>query len=199
MEPSRRAQRLGLTALLAALATLLATLTACAPFGADSPPLSPLSHAAIATMTAAASATAGANRAANATPIASLPRLSADPGWVVVAQVADGARLGGPEVIGGASGSSVASTTMTLGSFKLSSAALVRSMFACASPVGVHSAIEIGVDGSSDKIQCTPAGASTIDQFTLTPADAGRTLTVTATISTDSTPPQWNLLVEQPK
>jgi hypothetical protein len=191
MEYSRRAQWLGLTLLLAALATL----TACASFGVQAPP--PLPRTAIAATTAAAYATYGA---ASATPAASLPALHPDPGWVAVAQVADGSKLGGPEVLGGAPGSGgIASTTMTLGSFKLSSAALVRSMFACASPIGVHSSIEISVDGASNKIQCTPAGASTIDQFGLTPADAGRMLTVTATISTDSTTPQWNLLVEQPK
>jgi hypothetical protein len=191
MEHSRRAQRLGLVVMLAALATL----TACAPFGVQAPP--PVSRAEIATTTAAAAATYGIT---NATPAANLPRLSVDPGWVAVAQVPDGSKLGGPEVVGGAPGSGgIASTTMTLGSFKLSSAALVKSLFACASPANVHTTLEISVGGSSYKIQCTPTGASTIDQYGLTPADAGRTLTVTATIATDSTPPQWNLLVEQPK
>ena len=191
MEHACRARRLGLAALLATLATL----AACAPFGVQAPP--PVSHAEIATTTAAAYATYGAT---NATAVVSLPRQSVDPGWVAMVQVPDGSRLGGPAVIGGAPGSGgIASTTMTLGSFKLSSAALVRVLFACASPANVHTTVEIGVDGSSYKIQCTPTGASTIDQYGLTPADAGRTLTVTATISTDSTSPQWNLLVEQPK
>ncbi len=192
MEHSRRAQRLGLVALLATLATL----AACAPFGMQAPP--PISRAEIATTTAAAYATSGTGTS-SATPVANLPRLSVDPGWVAVVQFPDGSKLGGPEVVGGASGSGgIASVTMTLGSFKLSSAALVRSLFACASPANAHTTLEISVDGSSYKIQCTPTGASTIDQYGLTPADAGRTLTVTATISTDSTPPQWNLLVEQP-
>ena len=191
MEHTRRTQRLRLAVLLAALVTL----AACAPFGVQAPP--PVSRAASATTTAAAAATYGTT---NATPVANLPRLSVDPGWVAVVQVPDGAKLGGPEVVGGTPGSGgTASVTLTLGSFKLSSAALVRSLFACASPANVHTTLEISVDGSSYKIQCTPAGASTIDQYGLTPADAGRTLTVTATISTDSTSPQWNLLVEQPK
>jgi hypothetical protein len=193
MEHARRAQRLGLAALLATLAAL----AACAPFGVQAP--LPVSRAEIATTTAAAAATYGAGTT-NTTPVANLPRLSVDPGWVAVEQVPDGSKLGGTEVVGGAPGSGgIASVTLTLGSFKLSSAALVRSVFACASPANVHAALEISVDGSSSKIQCTPTGASTIDQYGLTSADAGRTLTVTATISTNSTSPQWNALVEQPK
>ncbi len=178
-----------------AVAPALALLAACAPLGATGAPPTP-SRAELATVTANASATNAAGSAGSIT----LPPVHADPGWVAVVQVADGARLGGPEVTSSPPGAGTGSATMTLGSFKLSSAARFAMIFGCTSPTTIRASLQIGVDGAADTIQCSPSGATyNHSEVTETPSDVGRTLTVTATITTDGSPPQWYALVEQPK
>lgn len=181
-----------------ALMTLLAGLAACAPFGvAPAPPSS-----ALATATAAANATRLAGRSAgvSGTPAANLPTLTPDVGWVAVVQIPDGSALGGPSVIGSSGGGSIASSTMTLGHFTLSSAAQVTIIFGCASPAPVQATVEIGVEGQSATVTCVHSGGS-MNRFqtAFAASDVGRTLGVTATISTDGPTPQWYALVEQPK
>lgn len=184
--------------LMASVIALL-TLAACAPFGVASPP----PRSALATATAGANATVqagGSMVGAGATPVAHLPAFTADPGWVAVVQVPDGSALGGPSVIGGQTGAATASDTLTLGAFKLSAAAQVVVMFGCVSPANVRATLQIAVDVTSNTIQCSPDGATmNRSQMTMTPTDVGRTLNVTATITTDGQSPQWAALVEQPK
>ena len=178
------------------LTPALALLVACAPFGGATP--LPPSQTDLATVTAYAAATYAAS--SGGTPsLVSLPPLHADPGWVAVVQVADGAQLGGPEVSGDPPGASTGSATMTLGYFTLTPAALVTVSFACVSAPGVTASVEISVGGGSSTIQCGSTATSGHFQLGLMPSDAGKRLTVTATISTNATPPEWNLLVEQPK
>lgn len=194
MKRSRYQLRLALSALFATLATL----AACAPFGAEMPSSPPRS--ALATTTAAALATYEATSGANATPLADLPALQPDPGWVAVVQIPDGAKLGGPSVSGGTPGAGIATTTMTLGHFNLSSAATVKLLFGCMVPRAVHATVEIGVsDGESVQIQCDDTEQINSSEMTFSTTSAGQTLTVTATISTDGVTPQWHALVEQPK
>lgn len=197
MWQSRQRLRLGLLPGLL-LASILVGLSACAPFGVMPPP----PKAALATATAAANATvqASGSAGASATPAAHLPALTPDVGWVAVVQVPDGSALGGPSVLGSSVGGSIASSTMTLGHFTLSSAAQVTIIFGCASPAPVQATVEIGVEGQSATVTCVHSGGS-MNRFqtALAASDVGRTLTVTATISTDGPTPQWYTLVEQPK
>jgi hypothetical protein len=180
----------------------LAMLAACAPFGVESPP--PQVSIASATLTANVYATGTAASAAtvsvSASPRATLPSLQPDAGWMTVVQVADGAKLGGPSVTGSAAGASTASSALTLGAFTLSPAATVALLFGCVSPANVHASLEIGISaGESVKIPCGADANMNRSQMTMTHSATGTKLTVTATISTDSAPPEWNLLVEQPK
>jgi hypothetical protein len=171
------------------LGAMLVGLAACAPFGVAPPPPRP----ALATTTAAASV-------AGATPATLPSNLNVDPGRVAVLWIPDGAKFGGPSVQGQPTGGVMASGTMPVGSFKLSSAAQVAIIFGCTSPANVQSTFEIGVDGQSSRVTCTPNGA-TMNRFqtTFTAADVGRTLAVTATITTNGPTPRWFALVEQPK
>lgn len=194
MKHSRYPLRFALIALLAALTVL----TACAPFGADGPPAPP--RTALATATAAALATYGAAPNPSAIPPARLPSLQPDPGWLAVVQVPDGAKLGGPSVSGGEPGAGIVTMTMTLGYFKLTTAARVKLLFGCMAPRLVHATVEIGVsDGESVRVQCGDTEQLNSSEMTFPTTSAGQTLTVTATISTDSATPQWYALVEQPK
>lgn len=172
-----------------ALIAMLLALAACAPFGVTSPPPRP----ALATATAAASL-------AGATPATLPSNVTVDPGWVAVVWIPDGARLGGPSVQGQPTGGVAASGTMPVGSFKLSSAVQVAIIYGCTSPANVKATFEIGVDGASSRVSCTPTGAM-MNRFqtSFTASDVGRTLTVTATITTDGPTPKWYALVEQPK
>lgn len=171
-----------------ALIAMLMGLAACAPFGMATPP-----RPALATATAAASL-------AGATPATLPSNVTVDPGWVAVVWIPDGARLGGPSVQGQPTGGVAASGTMPVGSFKLSSAVQVAIIYGCTSPANVNATFEIGVDGASSRVSCTPTGA-TMNRFqtSFTASDVGRTLTVTATITTDGPTPKWYALVEQPK
>lgn len=194
MEHSHRAWRYGLAALLLAA---LATLAACAPFGAQAP--QPVSRAEIATTTAIAYATYGTGTT-SATPVATLPRLSVDPGWVAAVEVANGSEFNGTTINNGTPGSETASWSEAFGYFTLSPAALVTLVFACQSPAGVRASVEVSVgDVASGTIQCAPTVATTVNRVQMPTSLVGHKLPVTVTVSTDSMPPQWNLLVEQPK
>ncbi|HEX8983298.1 MAG TPA: hypothetical protein VF792_11040 [Ktedonobacterales bacterium] len=167
--------------------------------GCDTPP--PAAARYLSTATAAAKATVSAASQSGAT---SLPTLSADPGWVAVVHGADGLQLGGPQVIGG--GGTVTTTvtntmTMTLGTFTLSHDTRVVVLFSCVGRAGEHSSVTLSVsDAFSFTSRCAEsAGPQQRDQMQLLTAWAGRTMTVTATITTDGSSPQWNALVEQPK
>ena len=187
---------------LATLFLALAALAACAPFGPGSPPPQVSFASATATANVYATGTAASNGGvgANGSPVASLPSLQPDPGWVAVAQVPDGAKLGGPTVSGGAPGASTVSMTMTLGSFTLSSAARVAIVFGCVSVPSVHATVEVGLtDGESVRIQCGETAQMDRSEMTFPATSAGQRLTVTATISTDGAAPHWYALVEQPK
>lgn len=177
-----------------ALIAMLLALAACAPFGVSPPPPRP----ALATATAQAVGSAQANQ----TPVTLPSNVSVivDAGWVAVVQVPDGEKLGGPSVLEQPDGGSIASGTMTLGHFKLSSAAQVAIIYGCTSPANVIATLEVGVEGSSSKVSCTPSGAS-MNRFqtSFTASEVGRTLTVTATITTDGPTPKWYALVEQPR
>jgi hypothetical protein len=182
-----------------ALGALLVGLSACDLSGTSHTPAAP---GAMATLTAGADATAqaGGVAGASAPPMAHLGMPSVDPGWVAVVEIPDGAKLGGPEVMGGTPGSGIASSNITLGYFELSSAAQVAIIFGCSSPASAHATLQVGVDGAADQVQCGPSGATmNRSQVGFAPTDVGRTLAVTATISTQSQPPQWYALVEQPK
>lgn len=181
-----------------ALIALLVGLAGCDLTGARSHPAA----SELATATAAASATfqAGGAAGASETPVAHLQIPSVDPGWVAVLQIPDGAKLGGPEVMGGTPGAGIATSNMTLGYFKLAPAAQVVIIFGCSGAASAHATLEIGVDGSSQQAPCDPSGATmNRSQVGFAPTDVGRTLAITATISTQSQPPQWYALVEQPK
>ena len=196
MERRRKPQWAGVALLLAAL-TLLA---ACAPGGVPGQQTAPpQTQLATATANAATYAASAAN-AANATSASELPQLKPDPGWVAVVQVPDGLKLGGPAVMGDVTGSSTASVTLTLGSFKLSSGATVVMLFDCISPSKVSASLTISLStGDSTQIPCNarPGPGRTQSQFLA--SWAGQRITVSATIATNGSPPEWNLLVEQPQ
>ena len=118
---------------------------------------------------------------------------------MVVTQVPDSSALSGPNESGGTPGSATVSVDMTLGSFRLASAATVVVMFGCTSPAIVHATVAITVNGETVQAQCGAVAVLQRSQMQWTPSDVGRMLTVTASISTDGASPQWNLLVEQPK
>lgn len=172
---------------------ILASLLVCVALAAcDTPPPPP--SGAIATATASAKATLSASSQSATT---SLPALSVDPGWVAVVQVADSSKLGGPQVIGGGG---TTSTTMTLGTFTLSHDALVVVIFNCVSRAGEHSSVTLSVnDAESVTSRCEDSAGPQRAAEHLTTSWAGRTMTVTATITTDGSTPTWNALVEQPK
>lgn len=182
------------TAIALALALALA-LAGCAPFASGAPAGTPASPSPTVTINKAGAPSAS---------FTTLPIPQVDAGWVAVLQIPDGAALGGPQVIGGAPGSGTATGAVTLGKFTLKSSTVVV-MFACASPPSAHTSLTISIDmgagsGSySYQQQCAADAEAQHDQALLPPSLKGHTLTVTATISTDGNPPQWNVLVEQPK